>query len=166
MAASDLDCVLAWRNHPDIRRYMYNQHEIGLSEHQAWFERTVCDSRKHLLIFESDGEARGFVSFTRLASDGVADWGFYVAPDAPKGSGYQLGKAALDHAFGALRLHKVCGQALAFNERSIAYHLRLGFREEGVLRDQHFDGSRYHAIVCFGLLKDEWPLHYDERDGQ
>ena len=27
---------------------------------------------------------------------------------------------------------------------------------KGVLRQQHFDGNRYHDIVCFGLLKHEW----------
>jgi UDP-4-amino-4,6-dideoxy-N-acetyl-beta-L-altrosamine N-acetyltransferase len=53
-------------------------------------------------------------------------------------------------------LHKLCGQALAFNERSIRFHQNLGFRREGVLRQQHFDGEQYHDVVCFGLLASEW----------
>lgn len=156
MSADDLHSVLAWRNHPDIRRYMYTQHEITLEEHRAWFERASQDPRKHLLVFEVGGVAQGFVNITEQISPGVADWGFYIAPDATKGTGRQLGQTALQYAFKSLRLHKVCAQALAFNERSIKFHRGLGFQQEGILRDQHYDGENYHAVICFGLLSTEW----------
>lgn len=156
MSADDLENVLAWRNHPEIRRYMYTQHEITMAEHRAWFERNSQDHKKHLLIFEVDGVAQGFVNITELAVHGIADWGFYVSPDASKGTGRRLGELALEYAFRNLRLHKICGQALVFNERSVKFHYGLGFRQEGVLRDQHHDGENYHSVICFGLLNTEW----------
>lgn len=156
MNHADLALVLAWRNHPEVRRYMYTQHEITLAEHQSWFERSLPDPKKHLLVFEANHQPVGFVNFNETGSGGIADWGFYAAPDAPKGSGRQLGRAALSHAFTQLKLHKVNGQALAYNERSIQLHQTLGFQQEGILRDQHFDGERYHHVICFGLLGHEW----------
>ena len=156
MVHADLERVLAWRNHPDVRRYMYTQHEIMLEEHQRWFERSLPDPKIHLLIFEVDQQPLGFVNFNETGKGGIADWGFYVAPDSPKGIGRQLGCAALGHAFTQIKLHKVCGQALANNQRSIQFHLGLGFQQEGTLRDQHFDGERYHHVNCFGLLTHEW----------
>jgi UDP-4-amino-4,6-dideoxy-N-acetyl-beta-L-altrosamine N-acetyltransferase len=155
MVHADLERVLAWRNHPDVRRYMFTQHEITLDEHRLWFERTLQDPKKHLLIFEVNQQPQGFVNFNETGNGGIADWGFYVAPDAPRGSGQQLGCAALSHAFTQLNLHKVCGQALAYNERSIQFHHSLGFQQEGTLRDQHFDGQRYHHVICFGHLSHE-----------
>jgi UDP-4-amino-4,6-dideoxy-N-acetyl-beta-L-altrosamine N-acetyltransferase len=156
MLHADLALVLAWRNDPDVRRYMYSQHEITLVEHQQWFERTLTDPKKHLLIFEVNHQALGFVNFNEAGNGGIADWGFYAAPDAPKGSGRQLGRSALSHAFTQLKLHKVCGQALANNERSIRLHKSLGFQQEGNLCEQHFDGESYHHVICFGLLRHEW----------
>ena len=156
MVHADLEQVLAWRNHPDVRRYMYTQHEITLDEHQRWFERTLLDPKKHLLIFEVNQQPLGFMNFNESGNAGIADWGFYAAPDAPKGSGRQLGRTALNHAFTQLQFHKVSGQALAYNERSIQFHQSLGFQQEGILRDQHFDGERYHHVICFGLLSPEW----------
>ncbi|MFW0886806.1 UNVERIFIED_CONTAM: UDP-4-amino-4,6-dideoxy-N-acetyl-beta-L-altrosamine N-acetyltransferase [Pseudomonas sp. JL1] len=156
MTVDDLDVVLAWRNHAEIRRYMYTQHEITIEEHRGWFERASQDARKHLLVFEVGGKPQGFVNISEQTSYGVADWGFYIAPDAAKGTGRQLGQTALEYAFRALNLHKVCGQALAFNERSIQFHRTLGFQQEGTLRDQHYDGENYHAVICFGLLSNEW----------
>jgi UDP-4-amino-4,6-dideoxy-N-acetyl-beta-L-altrosamine N-acetyltransferase len=156
MNEEDLEVVLAWRNHPDIRRYMFTRHEITLDEHRRWFRRSSRDAARRLLIFASNGEARGFVHFNGVAAGGIADWGFYAAPDAPKATGRALGRAALRYGFQVEGLHKVCGQALEFNLPAIRFHRALGFQQEGVLRDQHRDGASYHAVVCFGLLQVEW----------
>lgn len=156
MTREDLLRVLAWRNHPDIRSVMLNRHEISLAEHRAWFERASCDPTKRLLIFDEGGNALGFVSFTGIRGGGIADWGFYTAPDAAKGTGRRLGISALNLGFGEIGLHKICGQALAFNEASIRFHRMLGFRQEGILREQHFDGRHFRDLICFGLLRQEW----------
>lgn len=161
MQLADLQRVLAWRNHVDVRRYMYTQHEITLAEHKSWFERAANDACKSLLIFEINQQPLGFINFSKHSVGAIADWGFYLAPDAPKGSGRLLGHAALAYAFSQLKLHKICGEALAFNERSIRFHQSLGFIQEGNLRDQYFDGTSYHNVINFGLLADEWQPKHD-----
>jgi UDP-4-amino-4,6-dideoxy-N-acetyl-beta-L-altrosamine N-acetyltransferase len=154
----DLAMVLRWRNHPDVRLRMFDQHEIEPDEHRKWFERQATDPCRTLLIYEADDTPSGFVGLTRGRNRLLANWGFYAAPGAPKGCGRAMCALALDHAFGGLGLHKVCGETIAGNQRSIDLHLALGFRQEGVLRDQHFDGQHHHAVLCFGLLAPEWPL--------
>lgn len=156
MGAADLERVLAWRNHPDIRRYMYTKHEISLDEHTRWFEKASEDPERYLLVYDGVSMPLGFINIHQIAPGGIADWGFYTAPDAPKGTGRLLGQAALQYAFINLGLHKICGQALTYNERSIRFHQKLGFQQEGVLRQQHFDGQHHHDVVCFGLLASEW----------
>lgn len=162
MIEDDLKLVLQWRNHADIRRYMYTTHEIEMEEHRNWFANASKNPAVYLLIYEYLGQACGFVNITRGRCFQVADWGFYLAPDAPKGTGRSLGKQALVYAFDELELHKVCGQALGFNERSITFHKALGFTEEGRLRDHHFDGAAFHDVVCFGLLEHEWQTKVKE----
>jgi UDP-4-amino-4,6-dideoxy-N-acetyl-beta-L-altrosamine N-acetyltransferase len=156
MTAADIEAVLAWRNHPDVRRYMYTQHMISLEEHCRWFEQAAKDPQRHLLLYVDGSTPLGFINIHGIAPGGIADWGFYAAPDSPRGTGRALGNAALRYAFVKVGLHKLCGQALAFNERSIKFHLTLGFSQEGLLQQQHFDGQNYHDVLCFGLLADQW----------
>lgn len=156
MADTDLERVLVWRNHPDIRRCMLTQHRISPDEHRRWFERTGRDPDRHLLLFEIAETPLGFVHFTGKLSAGFADWGFYTDPKAPRGTGRKLGKAALHYAFDRVGFHKVCGQALDFNGASIRLHRALGFRQEGVLRQQYCIDNVYHDLICFGLLRSEW----------
>lgn len=156
MREADLTLVRSWRNHETVRRYMYTQHEISEAEHRAWFAAASKDQARHLLIMERTGVALGFIHFTQHAPGGIADWGFYTAPETPKGTGRILGRLAMEYAFVQMQLHKLCGQALGYNQRSISFHLRIGFTQEGILRDQHFDGRDYHDIYCFGLLAEQW----------
>ncbi len=156
MHEGDLNVVLNWRNHPEVRRFMYTQHEISQNEHAEWFAKCSRDSMKHLLIFESGSKPLGFVSIHENEPGCSSNWGFYIAPDAPKGTGRALGKAALQYGFETAKMQKICGQALAFNERSIRFHISMGFQCENILNQKHFDGDQYHDVVCFGLLASQW----------
>lgn len=156
MQDSDLERVLSWRNHPDVRRHMLTQHEITLAEHSGWFARASQDPSRRLLVVEVDGQPKGFVQFSGISAVGVADWGFYNAPDASRGTGTLLGRAALDYAFRRLDLRKVCGQALHMNEGSIRFHRKLGFTQEGILRQQCLVAGNIQDLVCFGMLSHEW----------
>ncbi|MES2714236.1 MAG: UDP-4-amino-4,6-dideoxy-N-acetyl-beta-L-altrosamine N-acetyltransferase [Pseudomonadota bacterium] len=155
--ADDLATVRAWRNHPDVRRHMFSTHTITEAEHQQWFARQQADPTRRLWLFRRAGQPLGFVHFSGVAAGGVAEWGFYAAPGAPKGTGSALCRAALARAFGSELLHKVCGQVLAGNAASLALHRRLGFVQEGLLRQQHRSGDTYHDVLCFGLLRADWP---------
>lgn len=156
MSHLDLAMVRVWRNHPEVRRYMYNNHEISSDEHIKWFEQAINDSARKLLIVEDHIGPLGFAQFSGVRVGGVADWGFYVRPAAPKGSGSKLGFAVLNHGFTALELHKICGQVIYDNLASRAFHAKMGFREEGVLREHQIIEGVRHNVICYGLLKAEW----------
>ena len=157
MQEFDLERVLAWRNHPEIRRHMYTQRPIPLEEHRAWFEHVRKDSQRHLLIYEQNQNPSGFVSLAiEDVQECTAVWGFYLAPEAPRGSGLVLGQCTLHYAFNILGLRKLYGEVLAGNERSQKFHQKLGFRHEATLREHFYDGNTYYNVIRFGLLAEEW----------
>lgn len=156
MCGNDLDIVLSWRNHPNVRSYMLTTHEISMAEHRAWFERSVKDQTRALLVVEEAGQPIGCVVFSNVGFETTADWSFYVDPESAPGTGRKVCAAALDVAFHDLKVHKVAGQVLDFNEASIRTHLRLGFTQEGVLREQQLINDEPHDLLIFGLLSDEW----------
>lgn len=156
MTEADLDMVLRWRNHPDVRAFMYTQHEIAPQEHAEWYERARVDERRYLLVYEEGGVPCGFVNFSEMPAGRNSIWGFYAAPSAPWGAGRRMGRAAVAYGFDKAGFHKISGEALAHNEKSIRFHLSLGFQQEGVLRDHFFDNGKYQDVVCFGLLSAEW----------
>lgn len=156
MTSADIQSVLAMRNHIEVRKYMLSTHLISLDEHIKWFSGAIQSTAVELLVLDIDSVCTGFVQLQKTKYQGVLDWGFYVAPGSPKGTGRILGQAAIEHAFGKSDCYKMCGQAISWNRSSISFHKSLGFVQEGVLREHHNDGTSCHHLICFGLLKHEW----------
>ncbi|MEU3830677.1 GNAT family protein [Streptomyces sp. NPDC029080] len=58
--------------------------------------------------------------------------------------------------FAERRYHKCEARIFGCNEASLAMHRRLGFTEEGHLRDHVFFAGRHHDLVVMGILADEF----------
>lgn len=159
----DLALIREWRNHPAVMQFMFSQHEIGEQEHADWFAKVSKDKRRHLLLYLENDEPVGFMQLhERESAPKLFEWGFYIAPNAAKGTGTRLCSCALEYAFSELQALKIYGEALEFNQASIALHQKLGFVQEGRLRKQHQIQQRYHDIFCFGLLKSEYLQHNNQ----
>lgn len=151
---NDLEMLLSWRNDVSVRKWMYSSQEISLDQHIKWYNDVSTSQQKLGFIFYYNNEPTGFVSFH--LDKHFCEWGFYIKPHARKGVGMILGQTAILYAFDILGVQKIFGQVLAFNEKSISFHRKLGFKQEGLLR-QHFKDSRGEFdIFQFGLLKSEW----------
>jgi len=158
MRESDLEMVLQWRNSERIREVMYTDHVISIEEHRAWFERASREKRSLHFVFECEEQPVGVVNVADMDKiNNKCVWGFYVgAEEVPRGAGSAMGFFALEHLFENMGFRKVIGEALANNEASIKYHLRLGFVEEGRLVEHILKNDQYIDIVSFAIFDRTW----------
>lgn len=159
LESHDLETVLAWQKNSKIRQHMFNANLIAASDHVSWSKSSSRDPSCCLLLVLQHDIPLGFAQFHISRCGTVADWGFYVDPDGPKGQGLALGQSVLSFGFDELQLHRVTGQVLNDNTRSIKFHKRMGFRVEGKLRLHHLTECGYQDVHLFGLLADEWQKH-------
>lgn len=155
--SSELELILFWRNAPSVRQNMYTRHEIGLSEHLAWWARVCERSDQRYFMYEFQGAPFGVVAFTQIDSGSQSSsWAFYASPEAPKGTGSKMEYLALEYAFKDIRLHKLYCEVLAFNAPVIKLHQKFGFKVEGVLREQHWVENSFVDVYRLGILASEW----------
>ena len=109
-------------------------------------------------ILDPDGRIIGMVGVHAI------DWanrrtsiGYWLARDQ-QGRGIMTAavRAYVDHAFGTWRLNRVTIEAAVGNARSRAIPERLGFREEGTLRETERVGERLLDHVLYAILAPEW----------
>lgn len=169
---ADTQMIWQWRNHIDVRRWMFGQDEIALADHEKWYGKQLDHANMHLLIFEVAGEPMGFVNVTQITVDKyqtltasktksnekTASWGFYLSPNSAKGQGlgFALGVLAIAQIFNTTDIGKITAQVLAYNTASLALHRKLGFSETGVLK-QHFGvGEKVYDVVEFELKSQDF----------
>lgn len=154
---NDLSMVLAWRNSERVSHNMFSDHLITMEEHQRWF--TGLNTGKRLcLIFELHCRPVGVVNATDIdRDDNKCSWGFYLGErDLQRGAGLLMGYHGLQFIFEELNIRKINSKAFAFNESSVKYHKKLGFKEEGLLLKDSKKNDEYEDVVVFALFKDQW----------
>ena len=82
-----------------------------------------------------------------------------------RGLGFEVRAAMTRFMFEDLKLHKIVSTAFGDNDRTHALNAKLGFRLEGVLRDEERgrDGT-WRDVHVYGLLVDEWRAREPGRD--
>lgn len=156
---SDSDQLHRWRNLPEVARYMYTDHYITAEEHHRWFDKVLKDSSCRYWIIVCDGNDVGVANVVDIDEwNSRCYWAFYVASKDVRGKGIGsfVEYSILRFVFEELRLNKLCGQVLAFNENVLKMHESFGFKREGLLREHVKKGEEFCDVVEIGMLRSEW----------
>lgn len=155
MTEDDLELVLSWRNHIEVRKWMFTTDEISLDEHRSWFLKSVNNPDKKLYVLDLGNCLAGFVQFSLSGcrNNPNIEWGFYRAPNSQKGVGFDMLSLAIDEAFLVLNANKIVGQVVDYNYSSRIVHEKLKFDLEGVLKKHSFVNKEYHDVYCYGLFR-------------
>jgi RimJ/RimL family protein N-acetyltransferase len=73
-----------------------------------------------------------------------------------KGYGTEAARLAVGYAFETLNLNRVWLHVYEYNLRGLRSYERVGFRREGLLRQETFRAGRYWDTIVMGLLREEW----------
>ncbi len=158
----DLKSAITWINNPVVTRYLTDMRPRSIVEERAWLDRAMRndDPTAVMLVIEtSDGEYAGSVGLMHIdVRNRHAEAGIVIArpEDWGRGLGTEAMQLILRHAFEELNLHRILLRVFTFNERAIKSYVKLGFVEEGRLRENMFRHGAWHDTVLMGILADEY----------
>jgi len=81
---------------------------------------------------------------------------FILKPFRRKGLAEQALRMLLDYAFHTMNFYRIEAEVVDYNPAARALFEKLGFTQEGVLREAKFYAGTYHDIYSYGLLSKEW----------
>ncbi len=104
------------------------------------------------------GTLVGLISFNQIATnDKWAEIGYWLAePYQGRGIVTRACQALVRYAFQELGLNRVQIRVAVDNARSRAIPERLGFTQEGILRQAARVGDRFMDMVMYSILAEEW----------
>lgn len=159
---SDAEAILPWLNDPEITKNFAGFGEpITLEVERAFLAKMAVSGEDRLFAIEAveGGPVIGTVGLHRIYWPARnARLGVMIGGQETHGRGLGQEALRLVIAFGfrALGLHKVW--LVHYSENGRMRHIagKLGFAQEGVLRDEYFHAGRYHDMVRHALLAPEW----------
>lgn len=160
----DVDDILSWVNDKSVIGNLasFAGKPLTREDELSWVRkvRTSTDDRVFTVTGAHDGRYLGQVGLHQIfwrSRVGRAAAIIASKDDHGKGYGSAAIAALLDTAFHQLELHKVWLMVFRTNHRSLRTWRRLGFVDEGVLRDEYFHEGAWHDMARLGLLRHEWP---------
>ena len=153
---------------------LVDAHRAALNEWLTWIETTysVGDVRRYAQFAESQFERHvafeysirwqnvltGSLGLHNMDFAGRnAHVGYWLAPPYQGRGIMTRAVAALgDHSFGSLALHRLEVRCVVQNLRSRAVAERLGYHQEGILREAYLLHGRFRDIALYAMTSPEW----------
>ncbi len=130
---------------------------------EEWLAREVAFGRPEALIVESlVGDPIGLV-IVRIDRPEARSVELSLLVDAAhwsQGFGIDMMQTTLEACFDGWGVHRIGVHVEESNERALVLYRRLGFKEEGRLRQAAFRDGRHADVLLLSLLATEWPVHH------
>jgi RimJ/RimL family protein N-acetyltransferase len=164
-ASGDAEAFASYRSDPEVaryqdwecpfpvseaRRFIASLHHLAPGTPGTWFQFAVGLAPSEALI--------GDVAIRTSRADArQAELGFTLAP-AHQGQGYatEAVRTVVQYAFAKLAMHRVFSRTDARNLRAQRLLERLGFRQEGELRESTWFKGAWATDLLYAQLEAEW----------
>lgn len=113
------------------------------------------DALNWAITLRGRAELVGTIGFVRLSPEHYrGELGYLLDPTLwGQGLMREAGDAVLTHGFGVQRFHSVEARVEPANQASIALLRRIGFVQEGLLRESYFHDGVFHDTAIFSRLR-------------
>ena len=156
---SDLPIRVSWMNNPIIYANMGFTPPITLENTIQWYKRNLTrDDRIDVTYLDEEDRIVGFGGITQI------DWRLrrgetytFISPEhLHQGIGTHANQLLISYAFNVLQLNKISSHVDGPNMASRRVREKLGFKLEGIIRDEKLLNNQLIDRYYYGLLKREY----------
>jgi len=161
VSKQNIEQLRQWRNNPELRQFFREYREISKETQEKWFEEKVLGDPNQINFEIHDNESGKLIGHCGIFYIkwvyGTGEFGIYIGDNNFRGKGY--GKSSLislvNYGFETLSLHRIFAEVYSNND-AIKLYKKIGFKQEGILRQHVYKNGKYLDAYMIGLLKDEW----------
>lgn len=165
---SDLPTTLIWMQRPDIQVMMGVKGSVSAESQAKWF--ADLQSRTDKVVFavclQGSDKHIGNVSLDQIdLHNRNARMSIFIADDEYRGEGFGSDALMLllEHAFGALKLHRVYVKMESDNVSLLEFYMRHAFQPEGRLVQHEVKNGLFVDKQLAAVLRPDWIALMEKR---
>ncbi len=143
-----------WRNHDDVRKYLFNSNLITEEEHFNWLTSLKNNDKNLYFIAYKKNTSIGVVNATKIDNiNKSCDVGIYLNPDYFfKGLGSYIYRLFIEYIFNNLNVENIKCEVLGENIASLKLHRKVGFVED-IKRKEIIHDNKTTNVHLFEISK-------------
>ncbi|MCD6550090.1 GNAT family N-acetyltransferase [bacterium] len=158
---ADIQYFLKWLDDPEVSTPLGRYLPVSEIGEENWVRE--IERKKDVIVFtivdKKTEKSIGNCGFHKIDfRNQRAELGIFIGEKEYWGKGY--GTEALEllisYGFTQLNLHSIASLVVSSNERSVRLHKKLGFKEQGRMRQRVFLDNQFKDMIYFDMLKSEW----------
>lgn len=160
---NDYTELYKWRNNFNVTDLLGgNRFFVSSFREKKWVEDAIINDKTNLHLAICLKEANQIIGLVNLTNidfrNRKAEFSIMIGDSKQHNKGY--GSFAinlmLSHGFEELNLNRIYLTVLSINNKAKEMYENLGFKEEGVLREDIFKNNTYHDLYLMSILKNEY----------
>lgn len=154
----DAPFVFNWLNTPALAYLNGPYRPTDQMSFDAWFNGIGNDRTKVMFAIRKQGDLRllGYVQITNIQPMfRTCEMGIVIGDprDRGQGCGQEALALALHHCWNDLNLHRVTLWVVGDNPLAVHAYLKVGFAEEGRMREAAYVNGRHVDVLVMGILR-------------
>lgn len=161
MEEKDIPYKVKWINNPKFRHTLNFNYPISEIGTKKWLNSVASDSsRRDFIVCLTDSDEPigygGFIGIDYKNSKAESYMGIGNLSYQGKGLATEIRELLLDYAFDELILNKVYAYVWKENKPMISLNEKVGFKIEGLLREDILSHGERRDRYIMGILRDEY----------
>lgn len=150
-----------WINNPANWRTLLHRPPLNAAREREWIESQGKSHSDYVfgIVVKQGDRPIGTTGLHRIdAVNRSASLGICIGESSFQGRGFgrEAVRLALKYGFEELNLNRIELSVFADNWRAIRTYQKVGFVQEGCLRQAHYRNGRYQDEYRFAMLRTEW----------
>jgi len=163
LTASDIQKTLQWNNQDDIKKlYAGHPFPVNIEMELEWYDK-ITKSNFPATVFGIELlKEEKLIGYSILKNINLihrkAEFGILIGEKEERGKGYSkiATSKTLEFGFNQLGLYRIYLFVQSNNKAAIKLYEKLGFRNEGELRNSVFKNGEFINEKVMGFLKEEF----------
>ena len=158
----DAQLFVPWINDAEVTRTLEVFYRPLNLQAEVEFIETIYKSEHDVVLGIAVKETEALIGGAGLHrmdfKNRRASFGIFIGEKSEWGKGYGTEVTALmtGYAFEILNMNRVWLHVYEYNERGLKAYERVGFKREGVLRQDRYHEGRYWDTITMAILREEW----------
>lgn len=163
MKEEDTPFIFHQFSDPRVTQYLMDEPPVSNMEEAQGIVDYYLDAEgknhnRWIIIRKTDGRPVGTCGFHKWdAAHLRAEIGYDLAADCwGQGIMSEVLRVVIDSGFERMKLNRIDAVVYIGNQRSIGVLKKMGFQQEGILREYYYLNETFHDHVLLGLLHRDW----------